>query len=346
MEMALAEAKKGRYLTYNNPMVGAVIVKNNRILGLGHHLGFGYEHAEINAFNNVSKQKNIRDATMFVTLEPCSHFGKTPPCCREIVKKGVKEIYIAQTDPNPLVAGRGINYLKEHGVKVHVGAREATSRKLNEFYNYFYQNKLPFVTLKVAQTLDGRISLAPSHRTYLTDDKVFEDVQKLRADYQAIMVGSGTVLADDPLLTVGIMKLKYSPVRVVLDRRGRTTSKFRIMNDQAPTWVFTENEKMVVRFADSPVKVFFKIKWTLKEIMQQLAQEGIQSLLVEGGAVIQDAFLKTTLMEQLIIYQTDQLAGGNSLSAFQSERDVQELITLKLIETKRVGNALRISLRR
>lgn len=346
MKMALTEAKKGRYLTYTNPMVGAVIVKEDRIIGSGHHLGFGYEHAEINAFNNVSAQESISGATMFVTLEPCSHFGKTPPCCREIVRRGVKEIYIAQEDPNPLVAGHGIKYLKEHGVEVHVGAVEKTARELNEFYNFFYQNKRPFITLKVAQTLDGRISLARSHRTYLTDETVFENVQRLRADYQAIVVGSGTVLADDPLLTVRSMKLKYPPVRVVLDRSGRTTSKYKIMNDDAATWIFTENEKMIARFATSSVKVFFKSKWTLKKIVQQLAQQGIQSLLVEGGARIQDAFLDVPLMQQLIVYQINQLAGGNSLLAFQSERAAHSLLELKLTERKQVGNALRISLRR
>ncbi|WP_375712484.1 bifunctional diaminohydroxyphosphoribosylaminopyrimidine deaminase/5-amino-6-(5-phosphoribosylamino)uracil reductase RibD [Liquorilactobacillus uvarum] len=346
MKAALAEAERGRYLTYTNPMVGAVIVKENRIIGLGHHLGFGYEHAEINAFNNMAKQEIVRGATMFVTLEPCSHFGKTPPCCREIVRKGVKEIYIAQADPNLLVAGRGINYLKEHGVEVHIGVAETAARKLNEFYNFFYQNSRPFVTLKIAQTLDGRISLASFQRTYLTDDTVFEDVQKLRADYQAILVGSGTVLADDPLLTVRTRKLKYPPVRIVLDRRGRLTNEYKITNKDAPTWIFTENEKIAERFANSSVKVLFKTEWTLRDIMQHLTRNGIQSLLIEGGAKIQDAFLEASLIQQFVVYQTDQLAGGNSLAAFKSERDVPKLINLKMIARKQVGNALKISLRR
>ncbi|KRL02427.1 bifunctional diaminohydroxyphosphoribosylaminopyrimidine deaminase/5-amino-6-(5-phosphoribosylamino)uracil reductase RibD [Liquorilactobacillus capillatus] len=346
MKTALVEAEKGRYQTYTNPMVGAVIVKENQLIGLGHHAAFGKEHAEINAFNNVVQQEKIKGAIMFVTLEPCSHFGKTPPCCREIVRRGIKEIYIAQKDPNPLVAGQGIAYLEKHGVRVHVGILAAAAQKLNRFYNFFYLHDYPFITLKTAQTLDGRISLTASHRTYLTDELVFNDVQQLRADYQAILVGSGTILADNPLLTVRMMNLKYPPVRIIIDRRGRLINTYKVINNDAPTWIFTENMKMSQYFTNSEVEIFFKKKWTLKEVMQRLAQAKIQSVLVEGGARMQDAFLERGLFQELLVYQTNQLAGGNSLAAFQSKRSPQKLLDLKIVERRQVGNASRLWLRR
>ncbi|WP_125981253.1 bifunctional diaminohydroxyphosphoribosylaminopyrimidine deaminase/5-amino-6-(5-phosphoribosylamino)uracil reductase RibD [Loigolactobacillus iwatensis] len=342
MRLALHEALKGRYLTYTNPMVGAVFVKNNNIIGVGHHLGFGYEHAEVNAFHNVQSPEEVNNSTLYVTLEPCSHFGKTPPCCRQLVAWGVKMVYIAQKDPNPLVGGKGISYLREHGVLVHIGLEQAAAEKLNQFYNFFYRQRRPFITLKVAQTLDGRVSLGGEQRTYLTDKVANQDVQKLRGDYQAILVGSGTVLADDPKLTVR-QQLKYPPVRVVLDRRGRITPAQQVTDNAAPTWLFTENQKSAAKLANTTVKVFYKPKWSINLVIQELAQAGIQSVLVEGGPQLHDAFLVTNNWQRLIIYQTNQLAGGTGLAAFQSQRQSTELTTLEIRSVKKIGNAIKIT---
>ncbi|HAT54521.1 MAG TPA: bifunctional diaminohydroxyphosphoribosylaminopyrimidine deaminase/5-amino-6-(5-phosphoribosylamino)uracil reductase RibD [Lactobacillus sp.] len=202
MTQAIAAARLGTGLTYRNPLVGAVIVKNDHVLAVGHHVGFGHAHAEVDAYQHVAHPEDVIDSTMYVTLEPCSHYGKTPPCAHQIVKWGVKEVFVAQQDPNPIVGGKGIAYLRDHGVQVHVGMMAHAARQLNRAYNFYYERQRPLITVKVAQSLDGKLSLNDGKRTYLTDATANADVDALRGTQQAILVGSQTVLDDDPQLVV------------------------------------------------------------------------------------------------------------------------------------------------
>ena len=345
MALALQEAQKGRYLTYTNPMVGAVLVKHGRLLAVGHHVGFGHEHAEVNAYHHVQNPEDIQDSTLYVTLEPCAHQGKTPPCCRQIAAWGVKTVYVAQVDPHEVVAGKGIAYLRAHGVTVHIGQHESEAEALNRHYNFFYRHhELPYVTLKAAMSLDGKLGQV-GQRTALTDATASADVQHLRADYQAILVGSETALVDDPQLTVRWRQLDYPPVRVILDRRGRVRPTLQLATDQAaPTWLFTSDSQQTQRFAETAVKVFYRDHWTLTAILQVLGEQGVQSVLVEGGARVHGAFLATDHWQEIVTYQALKTLGGQAQASFVGAP--APTVSLALVQSQVVGNAVKIVARR
>lgn len=345
MALALQEAQKGRYLTYTNPMVGAVLVKNNQLLAVGHHIGFGHEHAEVNAYHHVQNPEDIQDSTLYVTLEPCAHQGKTPPCCRQIAAWGVKTVYVAQVDPHEVVAGKGIAYLRAHGVTVHIGQHEQEAEALNRHYNFFYRHhELPYVTLKAALSLDGKLGQV-GQRTALTDATASDDVQHLRADYQAILVGSETALVDDPQLTVRWRQMDYPPIRVILDRRGRITPTLKSATDQAaPTWLFTSDPQQVQRLSETPVKVFYRANWPLTQVLQVLGEHEVQSVLVEGGAHVHGAFLATDQWQELVTYHTLKTLGGQAQAGFMGP--TAPTTNLELVQSQVVGNAVKIVARR
>lgn len=345
MALALQEAQKGRYLTYRNPMVGAVFVKNNQLLAVGHHIGFGHEHAEVNAYHHVQNPEEVQDATLYVTLEPCAHQGKTPPCCRQIAAWGVKTVYVAQVDPHEVVAGKGIAYLRAHGVTVHIGQHAQEAEALNRHYNFFYrQHETPYVTLKAAVSLDGKVSQV-GQRTRLTDTAASADVQRVRADYQAILVGSETALIDDPQLTVRWRQMDYPPIRIILDRRGRVVPTLKLATDSvAPTWLFTCAAQQVQRFAQTAVKVFYRANWTLPQVLQVLGENGVQSVLVEGGAHIHGAFLAADQWQELVTYQVLKTLGGQGQSGFVGAP--APTTTMALVQSQVIGNAVKIVARR
>lgn len=337
MNRAIEEARKGTGLTYRNPLVGAVIVKNDQILAVGHHVGFGHAHAEVDAYQHVEHPEEVVDSTMYVTLEPCSHYGKTPPCAEQIVTWGVREVYVAQQDPNPLVSGRGIEYLCAHGVTVHVGLASDDACALNPAYNFFYKHRRPLVTVKVAQSLDGKIALRDDTRTYLTNSRANADVDQLRVGQQAILIGSDTALEDDPQLLVN-QSVAYPPIRIVLDRRGRLQATARLHETQtAPLWVFTQNHKVQTNFTAENERVFVG-EWTISGVMEALAKAGVQSLLVEGGSMIQAAFLQAGFVDRLVIYQVAELFGGNALPAFRQPQSGGRY-AFHEISSELIGNA-------
>ncbi|PWG00339.1 bifunctional diaminohydroxyphosphoribosylaminopyrimidine deaminase/5-amino-6-(5-phosphoribosylamino)uracil reductase RibD [Levilactobacillus bambusae] len=340
MRLALHEAQRGRGLTYRNPLVGAVLVKDDQVLGAGHHVHFGQSHAEVDAFNQVQHPEDVKNSTLYVTLEPCCHTGKTPPCAHQIVDWGVKEVVVAQMDPNPLVKGQGISYLEAHGVTVKMGVLSTEAEQLNETYNFYYRHKRPLVTVKTAQSLDGKIALPYAARTYLTDAEANVMIDDDRAEQQAILVGSQTVLDDDPQLLVR-QPLEYAPVRVILDRRGRLVPPLRLLKCDVPIWLFTTNCHVAERFSAYPqVRIFVAKRWPVAAVVQQLGQLGIQSLMVEGGAHIQNAFLAADLVDQLLIYQVFEVFGRLSLPAFTGPEDRRQKFSPRNI--MQVGNALRI----
>ncbi|MDD4047507.1 MAG: bifunctional diaminohydroxyphosphoribosylaminopyrimidine deaminase/5-amino-6-(5-phosphoribosylamino)uracil reductase RibD, partial [Clostridia bacterium] len=220
MSKAIELAQKGLGYTSPNPLVGTVIVKENRIIGEGYHQYYGGAHAEINAFNNATE--NVQGATLYVTLEPCSHYGKTPPCVKAIIEKKISKVVIGMMDPNPIVAGNGMKNLKEHGIEVVCGILEDKVKQLNEIYIKYITTKLPFCILKTAMTLDGKIASSIGDAKWITNEESRKYVHEIRHKVSGIMVGIGTVLADNPKLTTRLENKKgKDPIRIIVDSTAK-----------------------------------------------------------------------------------------------------------------------------
>lgn len=345
MKHALNLAKKGAGFTSPNPMVGAVIVKNNYLAGEGYHKRAGEEHAEINALRNV--KTSVKGAKLYITLEPCDHWGKTPPCTKEIINSGIKEVIIAMIDPNPLVSGKGIKRLRSHGINVKVGILEKEAKKLNEAYIYSITHKLPFVQLKVATSLDGKIyTPLLKKEKYITNEKSRKEVHKLRSQVDAILIGKNTALIDNPLLTTRLVKGK-SPIRIVVTNKGDLSLDLNLfVNKDAKTIVATSelaNKKIIASFEEKGIEVIASPqkdnKIDLKELLKKLWQMDITNILVEGGAQIAASFLQMELVNKIILYISPTIV-GQGLS-FWIEKEKQN-IKLKNIEYKKIGEDFRI----
>ncbi|QDA31392.1 bifunctional diaminohydroxyphosphoribosylaminopyrimidine deaminase/5-amino-6-(5-phosphoribosylamino)uracil reductase RibD [Thermococcus indicus] len=284
MRLALELAKRGDGWVNPNPMVGAVIVKDEKIIGLGWHRNFGGRHAEVNAIEDAKRKgHDVRGATMYVTLEPCSHWGKQPPCADRIIEEGFKRVVVAMEDPNPLVAGRGIEKMRKAGIEVEVGVLGREARKLNEIFIKYITTGTPFVSIKLALTLDGFIATENGSSQWITGEEARLKVQELRKRHMAIMVGSGTVLADDPRLNC---RLENCPekVKVILDRSGRVAEaikagrRFKLFEDGRAIF-FTERPELFEGIAEAyPIT-------EPGEILRKLGELGIDSILIEGGRI-------------------------------------------------------------
>lgn len=321
MDLAIQEAIKGRYQTWQNPMVGAVIVKNRQILATGYHQHFGDSHAERDAISKLTFEQ-LSNSTLYVTLEPCSHYGKQPPCADLIIKSQIKRVVIAQVDPHSLVTGKGIQKLKDAGIEVVTGIRTNAAQALNYFYTFFYQHHRPWITLKQAISLDHKLGLL-NQRTAITNSKVYEKVHQERSDYQAIIIGSNTAMIDNPSLHSSQVS-DYPPIRVVLDRRGRLFKRpdLKLFTDQSQaTWIFTQHPELFSSLHNSWVKIF-QTDGTIEDVVNQLTKVGIQSLYVEGGAKIHQAFWQTGLVDELITYQAPVLLGKDGYDAFTPDNTV------------------------
>jgi diaminohydroxyphosphoribosylaminopyrimidine deaminase/5-amino-6-(5-phosphoribosylamino)uracil reductase len=320
MQLALQNAKAMKGQTDPNPLVGSVIVNENRIVGIGVHMKAGEPHAEIHAIRMAGV--HTRGATIYVTLEPCSHYGRTGPCAVAIVEAGIKKVVIAALDPNPLVSGRGVGILREAGIEVTTGVCEQESLQMNEVFNTFIVRNTPFVTLKTAITMDGKISSYTKDSKWITSEAAREDVHALRNQHAGILVGVNTVLADDPQLTT---RLTYgrNPVRIIMDSSLRVPLDARVVTDgEAPTWVFTtaaHNPEKRSALEDAGVKVFETEqpgRVNPAEVLQILGKEKIASLLIEGGGEINGAFLGQRLIDKVIIYMAPKLIGGGNAPSF------------------------------
>ena len=344
MALAIAKAMEGKHQTYTNPLVGAVIVKNNQIIAEGAHLKYGDYHAERNAIMACQNAEELKGATLYVTLEPCHHQGKQPPCTDSIVQAGIGRVVIAQLDPNPLVAGKGRQFLESQGIEVDVGLLEKEAEALNPHYNYFYRYGRPYIVLKSAMSLDGKIAFK-GKRTALTGKKAKELVHQERNNYQAILIGSETALLDDPSLLTSQSSL-FPPIRVVLDRRGRLFKHRQLQlftNSEAPVYLFSQ------RPADNlppHVSVFCDPDWTVDKVVKKLAEEGIQSLYVEGGSRIHDAFYAADLWDEWLLYLAPVLLGGDALAGMSSSRKSQTLTSLLDVSLEQIGEDWRIAAKR
>ncbi|MHA7965554.1 bifunctional diaminohydroxyphosphoribosylaminopyrimidine deaminase/5-amino-6-(5-phosphoribosylamino)uracil reductase RibD [Paenibacillus sp. CAU 1782] len=320
MELALQNALAMKGQTDPNPLVGSVVVNDNRIVGVGAHMKAGEPHAEIHALRMAGE--HAKGATIYVTLEPCSHHGRTGPCAVAIVEAGIKKVVIATLDPNPLVSGRGVAILQEAGIEVIVGVCEGKSRKMNEVFNKFILTQTPFVTLKTAITMDGKIASHSFHSKWITSDVAREDVHVLRNQNAAILVGANTVIKDDPQLTTRLPNGR-NPFRVIMDSTLRLPLEARVVTDgEAPTWVFTTTghdpqKKQALEAAG--VRVFVTEqgdKVNPSEVLQVLGKELISSVLIEGGSEINASFFEHKLVDKVIIYMAPKLIGGRNAPSF------------------------------
>jgi diaminohydroxyphosphoribosylaminopyrimidine deaminase/5-amino-6-(5-phosphoribosylamino)uracil reductase len=316
MKLAIALARKGRGYVSPNPLVGAVIVKNGQIIGQGYHQRFGGNHAEINAIKNSSE--DIADSTLYVTLEPCCHEGKTPPCIDSIIKHKIARVVIGTIDSNPLVSCQGINYLQSCGIEVKTGVLENDCRKLNEVFFHFMKTGLPFITIKYAQTLDGRIATTTGESQWISSEASLKFTHQLRAAHDAILVGAGTVIKDNPELTVRLVHGR-NPLRVIVDSELNISRQSKIFQNisSTPTLIATSKNASDPRFqrlAGSGTEII-NIKADkngnvdLKTLFKMLAGRNISSILIEGGAQIITSTLKDNLANRLITIIAPKIIG-------------------------------------
>lgn len=333
MEIAVVAAKQATWHTWKNPRVGAVIVKENQILAIGYHKKFGAMHAEIDAYQQIQDKEKLQGATMYVTLEPCAHQGKCPSCAKQMLKWGLERVVVGQIDPNPLVQRKGIAVLRGAGIRVDV-LEECISEQINPAFHYFFTHKLPYVTLKIAQSANGKINATVGEKTKLTTQTVDLDSHTLRAYNQAIIIGSETAIIDQPSLSVRNVKTAYQPLRVIIDRRGRLMGK-EINSEN--TLIFTEKKQWIAS------NVVIQAPVTPKSILKVLARRGIQSVLVEGGSQIHAAFLTERAYNEIIIYQTMNVlvSSGQSSFAVTNEAKLGEVTQVEIID-----NTLKIKIKR
>lgn len=316
MQMAIDQAKLAGVATYQNPQVGAVLVKDGHVLAQGYHHYFGGDHAEVDVLRQVTPEQ-ARGATLFVTLEPCSHYGKTPPCSARIVAAGIRQVVIGQLDPHPIVGGKGRQYLLNHGVDVVTGCLTDKVRALNSHYNHFYVQQRPWITLKTAITLDGKINTETPTRTLVSNHASYIDSQCLRSQFQAILIGERTLTIDDPQLTVRLTAMVQPPVRLVVLNTSTVALNHRLVQDgQAPTWLLCRQAAASDdQLRNSPNVHVLIGNWTPAAISQLCVEQGWQSLLVEGGAHLQAEFVAAELIDEWVSYIAPMMIGGTGLPA-------------------------------
>jgi diaminohydroxyphosphoribosylaminopyrimidine deaminase / 5-amino-6-(5-phosphoribosylamino)uracil reductase len=319
MNMALELSERGRGFTSPNPMVGAVVVRNSEVVGTGYHEYAGGPHAEVNALNDAGEL--AKGSTLYVTLEPCNHFGRTPPCTEKILESGIIRVVVAMQDPNPDVTGGGIRFLREKGIQVDVGIEEKQALRLNEVFIKYVQTKRPFVILKAAATLDGRIATRTGDSKWVTGPSARNFAHTVRHAVDGIMVGIGTVNQDDPSLTTRLEGVKCKdPIRIVLDTRLSISENARLLNikSDAKTFLVTGNdvpdkkrqrlEKHGVTIIESRLKDGFI---DLDSLMVHLGTMGITSLLIEGGGQVAASALICGIVDKILFFYAPKILGGD-----------------------------------
>jgi len=345
MRLALKLSLKAKGKTSPNPIVGAVVVKNSRVIATGYHKRSGGAHAEAIALDNAGK--NARGATLYVTLEPCTHYGKTPPCVDKIIKSGIKEVVVGIIDPNPLNNGKGLGILKQHKIKVSTGILEDEIRSVNEVFIKYITKRMPFITVKIAQSLDGKIASRTGDSKWITSDKSRSFAHRMRAGYDAIMVGINTVLRDNPRLDPWFFKKPM--VKIIVD------SQLSIPQD---AFVFTENSKVILAtLASLPgqetqnrkllekkasiLEVREKVgQVNLKDLFKKLAAMEITNILVEGGGTLIGSLFDEGLVDKVMFFISPKIIGGkDSISSVMGQgiSRVDKALKLRNIKFRRSG---------
>ena len=325
MQLALDLAKQGEFTTTPNPSVGCVLVKDGKVVGKGFHAKAGEPHAEVMALREAGE--NARGATAYVTLEPCSHFGRTPPCAKGLVEAGVSKVIAAMCDPNPQVAGKGLQILSDAGIQSAVGLLEENAEQLNKGFLKRMRTGKPFVQLKLAMSIDGKTAMASGESKWITGTQARADVQQYRAKASAILSTSQTVLADEPSLNVRWeelppdVKADYpqeklrQPVRVILDSSHKVRSDFKVFSTESPVWLVGEDDYPLTGF---PVFTEYlqldrnQGETRLQALMSALGKRQINTLWVEAGATLAGALIAENLVDELIIYMAPKLLGDQA----------------------------------
>ena len=356
IKLTIEIAKKGEGYVSPNPLVGCVITKDNRIIGAGYHQKYGEDHAEINAINSANE--SLEGSTLYVNLEPCSHFGKTPPCVDRIIKEKIKRVVIGTLDMNPLTAGVGVRKLKKAGVDVKVGVLEKECLELNKFFFKAITKKIPFVSLKAAQTLDGMIADKNHFSEWISSEVSRKYVHSLRSKYDAVLIGSGTAKIDDPKLTVRMVEGR-NPFRIVLDSAFKLRPDLKLfrLNDDKKTIVVTDEEnrakiKKIEKFRKLDVEVLFvkrdKFKrLDLLSILKKLNKKGISSILVEGGGRTFSSFIKKDLFDDIYLFISPKIL-GEGLKTFPelSFKNLKNSLKLKIVKSEVIGDDILVKLTR
>lgn len=348
MRLALELAANATGRTSPNPLVGAVVVKDNRVVGCGWHRKAGTPHAEVHALRQAGEL--ARGAEVYVTLEPCSHYGKTPPCAKALIEAGVKSVYAALLDTNPMVAGRGFKMLKEAGIEVEYGFLEEEARRQNEVFLKWIEHKTPFIALKTAMTLDGKIATASGQSQWITNEKSRAYGYKLRDIYDGIMVGINTVIEDDPQLTARV-EGGQNPVRIVVDSNLKISVNAKIITDKlAPTIIATTENAPQEKKAELEalgIKVLTIDKdednhVDIKKLLVALGELNICSILVEGGGTLHGSLVQHKLVDRVYFFIAPKIIGGAQAKnpvMGKGILNLQDALQLENIEIKQEGLA-------
>jgi diaminohydroxyphosphoribosylaminopyrimidine deaminase/5-amino-6-(5-phosphoribosylamino)uracil reductase len=353
MRQALELARNGLGLASPNPMVGAVVVSEGRIVGEGWHEGPGTPHAEVMALEAAGGA--APESTLYVTLEPCSHQGRTPPCAPRVVEAGVARVVAAIQDPNPLVDGSGFRLIRDAGIEVVVGVLEGEGRELIAGFAKHLRTGLPFVTLKLAASLDGKIAARDGSSKWITGEKAREDVHRLRAACDAVVVGAGTVIADDPSLTVRLEGYRgRQPLRAVLDGRGRVPGAAAVLNSKASTLVVTvstapaearsawERAGAEVLVVDDPEDAR---RVSLAALMTALGKRDVQTVLIEGGSTVAWSAVESGVLDRLVLYLAPKLVGGTAAPGVLGGSGVATLASafpMSIRSVERIGDDVKV----
>lgn len=351
MGLAISLARKGIGKVNPNPMVGAVIVKDNKIIGTGYHERYGGKHAEINAIEN--SRQSLNGSTMYVNLEPCSHFGKTPPCVDKIIESKINKVVISSLDPNPLVQGKGVKKLRDAGIEVKVGVLDKENKKLNEVFLKYIKNKKPFVVMKVAMSLDGKISTTTGQSKWISCDESRRYVHKLRSQVMSILVGINTVIKDNPMLDCRLENGK-NPIRIIVDTTLKIPIDSKIVSSSKSirTIVVTTknaNRNVMKLLEDKGVEILtVNLKNNLvdlKEMINKLGELNIDSILIEGGSSLNFSAINENIVDKIQVYVAPIILGGESSKTpigGQGVDDIKEAFKLHRLEYKQVGSDILI----
>lgn len=338
-------AKKGKGYVSPNPLVGSIILKDGKIIGKGYHKKFGKAHAEVNAISDAEKNGyNVRNSILYVNLEPCSHTGKTMPCTDLIIEKNIKKVVIGMKDPNEKVNGKGIRKLKAANIEVKINVLRKECEELNKFFIKFVTKNLPYVSLKIAQSIDGKIALKNYNSKWITGKKSRKFVQQLRSEYDAVLIGKNTAVYDNPSLTVRDIKGR-DPYRVVIDSNSSLSQKLNLFTDSNKDKTFIVNTVSGKLGCKNEILIESKTgKIKIVDILQELYKLNIGSVLVEGGANLYSQFAGTDLFDEIYLFIAPKIIGtGISTFGDFSLKDLNGPETLKLNFTKQFDNDILIN---
>jgi diaminohydroxyphosphoribosylaminopyrimidine deaminase/5-amino-6-(5-phosphoribosylamino)uracil reductase len=351
MQIAINLSKKGIGYVNPNPLVGAVIVKDGIIIGQGYHEKVGHNHAEINALENCEEE--VKGATMYVTLEPCSHYGKTPPCVKAIIKSGIKHVVVGMKAPNPLVAGQGIEILRENNIAVICGICQQEIQELNKIFNQYITTKKPYCTMKTAMTLDGKIATVTGDSRWVTSEKSREYVHEMRHHVAAIMVGIGTVIADNPSLTTRLTnRIGVNPIRIIVDTKCRIPIQAKVLSQEGRTIIATTNDaptdkiESLEKMGTTVLTIDKKDnRVDISKLITILGEMGIDSILLEGGSQLNYSCLEAGIIDEVYSFIAPKLIGGQQAITPIGGKGILQMknaYTLEDMQLEKIGDDILI----